>query len=142
MTQKFQSLKSSMELLQIFAPQSFDTFNRFNLKRSLIVGYMVVYTVCLSLCFIPSQTFAEYSQAVFIAMTGVLVIVILVVFYYYIPDIFELICDFKSIIEIRKFLYALLFKLYHKNHDPENICMIEKQVKIFYVVRVTVAINA
>lgn len=106
----FISLQSTMKQLQIFAPQSFETFSRFNLKRSLILVYLVLFAVLLSLCFIPTQTFVESSRVILSTMTGIMAIFVTPVFYWFIPNIFELMGVFKSGIEKRRFQFCLLEK--------------------------------
>lgn len=127
MTETFQSLQSTMRQLQMFAPKSCDTFNRFNWKRSLILVYLTVFTTFLSLCVIPSQTFTEYSKTTFLTVSGMMSIMFISIFYCYIPTIFELIGDIQSGIEMRKFsilfsreMSILKISVYHNEIGQDN----------------------
>lgn len=93
-------LESTLEPFEIYAPKK----NKNVIwKRVLVALTVPVYTVCLSLCLVPAQTFDQYAMTIFTIITGMSVAAMCVLFNCYAPEFFAFLNDLKRGIEIRKF---------------------------------------
>lgn len=111
MTQIFVSIQSAFEIIHMSRPQSFENFNRFNLKRLLILAILSMFLGCACMCFIPAETFVEYSASIYTVSSTIVIILLAVTLFWHIPNIFALIADFRSGIEMRKFEFGFFFFL-------------------------------
>lgn len=146
----FQSLQKSMLVLGIKRPLPGQK-NLFNWLNILPFISLVRYAI---FAFPIAETFNEYAEILHAVLTSCCVATNLLIFILKMQNIFELIDDFQSTIQQRKFanIFSMNVLLYHfttifadqtnptskKMYDKAN-AKIEKYTKIFYFVGIKVS---
>lgn len=102
----FVSIRSTLSGLKMPTGQSFEDVNRSYLKRSLLLVYFFVLSSLGAMCFIEADTFAQYSTAIFSLNTELNTFNNIITLFSNISNIIELIGDFESGLQMRKFFYT------------------------------------
>lgn len=102
----FRSIKETLVFLGIHSPQSFEHFQRFNLRNSMVLLYFLVSTTLMAMfLFFGDGTLAEYSSAIYGTLCSALLIFLIFTLIWKTEKLYRLIDKFGDLIQKRKYSY-------------------------------------